>query len=390
MTSSSKQGDAQIGIIRPADANDPHCGPAPLLDNRGKNATSLSEQDLQEEHKSESKPIEERLERYARAKIITSEMGEWLNDQIPDKAKGAFLSKDQREMKRVYRKLDTCGDLLVFKEYLSGETRLSGGCYCQQARICQFCALRTGGRLLRRLFERCNAVISQRSDLRVFLVTLTVRNGQDLQERLQHLKEGLRKQVSRANKRRNLNKGKRTIFENFEAWYRTIEIKRGKNSGLWHPHAHMIVFTEDKPNASDLSMEWKEVTGDSYVVDVAEIDTQDEAMLLGGLMEVCKYLAKFDELDPASRWKVYTSTKRKHLRQSYGLLRFSHEDEDSINQVLDDPLDEPYVEHFYRFVSGKYVHFDSTGEKDHRHQRTPEAFMHVQNVENAFFVSNGE
>ena len=386
MASLADQEGAQLGFIRPADANDPHCGSSSLLDNRGKNATSLSEQDLQEEHKSEERPIEDRLERYARAKLVSQEMVTWLEPQIPKTPqKGAFLTNDQREKKKACRKLDQCGDLLVFKEYLSGETRLSGGCYCQQTRICQFCALRSGGRLVRRLYDRCNHVMLQRGDLRSFLVTLTVKNGPCLSERLQHLKEGLRKQVSRANKRRNLNKGKRTIFEDFEAWYRTIEIKRGKNSGLWHPHAHMIVFSKEKPSDLELSKEWGEITGDSYVVDVTEINLADEEHLLGGIMEVCKYLVKFDELTPENRWDVYKKTKRKHLRQSYGLLRFTAEEEKAISEVTDDPLDEPYIERFYRFCKDRYVEIERSGEKDPHRQRTPESFLHASRVENAFF-----
>ena len=50
----------------------------------------------------------------------------------------------------------------------------------------------------------------------------------------------------------------------------SIEVKRGRNSGLWHPHVHMIWLCNQAPSASQLSKEWLELTGDSYIVDVRE------------------------------------------------------------------------------------------------------------------------
>ena len=38
----------------------------------------------------------------------------------------------------------------------------------------------------------------------------------------------------------------------------SFEVKRGKGSGLWHPHVHMVWLCEQKPDARQLSKNgWK-------------------------------------------------------------------------------------------------------------------------------------
>lgn len=48
----------------------------------------------------------------------------------------------------------------------------------------------------------------------------------------------------------------------------TIEVKRGLNSGKWHPHLHVLCRGRHLP-AGELSREWHVATGDSYIVDVS-------------------------------------------------------------------------------------------------------------------------
>jgi plasmid rolling circle replication initiator protein Rep len=65
----------------------------------------------------------------------------------------------------------------------------------------------------------------------------------------------------------------------------SYEVKRGQNSGEWHPHLHMIALAEQQPSQERLSREWHQITGDSFVVDVRPI-VGDPAE---GFLEVFKY-----------------------------------------------------------------------------------------------------
>ena len=37
----------------------------------------------------------------------------------------------------------------------------------------------------------------------------------------------------------------------------SIEVKRGKGSGLWHPHVHMIWLCHEAPDQAKLRQEWE-------------------------------------------------------------------------------------------------------------------------------------
>jgi hypothetical protein len=165
-----------------------------------------------------------------------------------------------------------------------------------------------------------------------------------------------------------MGRGKRTIFESILGSFQTVEIKRGKNSGLWHPHTHMVAFCDSMPCQYEASREWQEITGDSYVVDVRKIRAENEQELLDALCEVCAYLTKFSEMDPMDAWHVREVTRRKHLRQAYGTFRFSKEELEEIESQDDPELDGPYVDMFYEWSARRgYV---LTREESHTHDRS--------------------
>lgn len=65
-----------------------------------------------------------------------------------------------------------------------------------------------------------------------------------------------------------------------------LEVKYNQRSQRWHPHLHII--TEGRYIAhSELSANWKRITGDSYVVDVRKITDNHRAV-----MYVAKYAGK--------------------------------------------------------------------------------------------------
>jgi hypothetical protein len=125
----------------------------------------------------------------------------------------------------------------------------------------------------------------------------------------------------------------------------SYEVKRGQNSGEWHPHLHMIALAEVEPSQERLSGSGTTSRGDSFVVDVRPI-TGDPAE---GFLEVFKYAVKFSDQPVADTWHAYSVLKGKRLLGSAGCFRGVEVPE----ELTDEPLDDlPYVELFYRYLHG--------------------------------------
>lgn len=89
--------------------------------------------------------------------------------------------------------------------------------------------------------------MAQNANLRPYFVTTTIKDGSDLSERFKHLVNSERcyKQL-----RRDALKGRRFVeYAKALGGVSSIEFKRGKNSGLWHPHQHSIWLCEEAPKA---------------------------------------------------------------------------------------------------------------------------------------------
>lgn len=243
--------------------------------------------------------------------------------------------------------LASCGTYLHFREYFTvGKVRLHNATFCRQHLICPLCAIRRGAKALGAYLARWQVLQQQHPDLRPYLVTLTVKNGDDLDERQTHLSKSLRKLMDH---RRNFNAGVPrapwTELCKAQGAVYTLELtNKGKG---WHPHCHMIVLAASQPSQTDLSLEWHRITGDSMVVDVRPIVGDPSE----GFMEVFKYAVKFSDLTLEDNWHAAQVLKGKRLLNSFGLFR-GVEIPDSF---LDEPLDElPYWDRFYRYLGGEY------------------------------------
>jgi hypothetical protein len=173
------------------------------------------------------------------------------------------------------------------------------------------------------------------------MVTLTLKDGPDLAERFAHIQKSmklLRKRRAIARTRSEAKKAAGAVW--------SFEVKRGKGSGLWHPHLHAVWLCEVPPDPAALSAEWHQITGDSYIVDVRPIDTSDP---LNGFLEVFKYAVKFSDQPEADTWHCFETLKGKRLVASFGEFYGIPEPDD----LIDDPLEgEPYVDYFYRYLPG--------------------------------------
>lgn len=248
-----------------------------------------------------------------------------------------------RAWKAVLDGLEGCGEYLLFRHYPAVDTvRLHAAQFCKRHLLCPLCAIRRGSKALASYLERYEVVRAANGALRPFLVTLTVKDGPDLGERFQHLRGHFQK----LGKRRGHPKYVRSQWYGIAGAVWSYEVKRGRNSGEWHPHVHAIVLAEQAPDADLLATEWQELTKDSFIVDVRPIDMADPA---GGFAEVFKYAVKFSDMEPADAVHAFEVLRGARLIGSSGCLF----DVDVPEDLTDAPLDGlPYVELLYRYLRG--------------------------------------
>ncbi|MEQ7789021.1 protein rep, partial [Xanthomonas hortorum pv. hederae] len=195
-----------------------------------------------------------RLARYGNAKSHTLRLLDTTGDTAAKQA-GLRVADIRR-----------CGDWLLFRHFpTTKQTKLRAANFCCTHLICGFCAIRRGARMMARYLDRFTQARGKRPELQPFLVTLTVRNGEDLRERLDHLDRAL----TRLNKRRH-GKRSRSIMTSIQGAVWSYEVTFSSDKG-WHPHVHAVWLALDEPDQFALRREWEEITGDSFMCDVRPI-----------------------------------------------------------------------------------------------------------------------
>jgi hypothetical protein len=244
-------------------------------------------------------------------------------------------------------KLEGCANYLLFRHYFTvDKVRLHAASFCKKHLLCPMCAIRRGSKMLAAYLERFEAVRADAPYLRPYLVTLTVKNGPDLAERLRHLRSAMRR-MTQARRDYLKRGGFCPQFVKSQGGFHSIEVTN-KGQG-WHPHVHMIWMCASAPDQAALSAEWKDWTVDSFIVDVRPLHDPVE-----GFLEVCKYALKFSDLSPADNWHAYEVMSGQRLIDSHGVFR-GVEIPDSLT---DAPLDDlPFIELLYRYVIGSGYSF---------------------------------
>lgn len=272
-----------------------------------------------------------RLERYGKAKLNALQFAAYL---------------DQQQETALASDLKACGNYAVFREYYTiGETRLSKFCTCKKHLICPLCAIRRGARALRVYLGRVEYLLQENPRLRPFLVTLTVKNGPDLDERFRHLSSCVRSYHKR-------RKGTRQHGEVLKASSAVWSYEFTNRGNGWHPHVHAVWLCEETPDPSALSAEWRAITGDSYIVDVRPLQRDEDGSYVSGFCEVFKYAIKFASLADEHRLQAFRDLRGKRLQDSFGQLRGLDVEVKDSDDLLDDL---PYIEHLYVFRHGAYV-----------------------------------
>ena len=258
------------------------------------------------------------------------------------------LDVNDENVRRALAGLQNCGNYLHFRHYFTvGDVRLHAARFCKQHLICPLCAIRRGSKALQSYLTRFYIIKVQRPELSPYLITFTVKNGHDLEERFRHLSQSFKRLKDR---RRNFLTGSRgapwTEFAKLEAGVGSYETTEKGNG--WHPHIHLIGLAATAPCQRALRAEWEAITGDSFMVDVRPFRAgQDPAE---GFMEVMKYAVKHGDLTLEKNWQAAQFFKGRRLLFSFGLFRGVTIPE----SLLDEPLEDlPYFDLFYRYCVGQ-------------------------------------
>lgn len=215
-------------------------------------------------------------------------------------------------------------------------------------------------------------------------LTLTLRHDErSLKDQIEFLQLCFRKLRYRAYWKKNVTGG---------IWF--LQIKRGKNSGLWHPHFHILLDGEymEQAKLSDL---WDLVTFGSPIIDIRSVWDADSAA-----SEIARYVARPAELSKmpmTDRVEVIEALQGKRLCGTFGTAKTvtltPPKIEDSCewqtigcyDQVVHDArndlaaraiLDayhsyEPISESAFELYTGKPVHYDMPEYKPYK----PKQFM---------------
>lgn len=166
-------------------------------------------------------------------------------------------SGDERLSKRAVR-LDFCGAFPTIHQGTTGPASLRYN-LCRD-RLCPTCQRLRGIKLKHKLLSVVRAADSPK------FVTLT------LKHRVAPLGDEINRLFSAFRKLRK----DRTWAKRVKGGVYVLEVKLNAATGHWHPHLHCLIDSSYMPQAQ-LSKAWEAATGDSTIVDIRAIHSQESA-----------------------------------------------------------------------------------------------------------------
>ena len=303
----------------------------------------------------ESGKLPDRLIRYAiareRALINLSQIDEVLHM--------LHVSPCQHKLEKIRPCLAQCGDYLAFKQYYTvGKVRLTAANFCMVHLLCPLCAIRRGSKSLEAYVKRFEIIKTENPTLKLSMLTLTIKNGDNLGERFNHLKKSLKTMMEWRRKTLSGKAGYHSEFAKIVGLVGSIEITKDGGQGEiketgWHPHAHVMVLHDQRLDWKALKREWLKITGDSHVLNVAKARHPNDPAQ--DFLEVFKYALKFSDLTPEQNLEAYQVMNGKKLLFSAGLFRGVEIPESMLDEDLDDL---PYIELLYRYLPGSGYNLD--------------------------------
>lgn len=224
-----------------------------------------------------------------------------------------------------------------------GTKYYAGSSYCR-SRFCAVCSRMRAMAWLSKLVPLLEKYKSE--GYQVFMLNLTVKNHSDLKYVLEKLNKSWRI-MTHDDKRcrktfRHLNDG----------GVRSIEIKLGENSSLWHPHIHSIVLLKTDCNVrqyDDYREIWEYCSSLAFetISKVGSIDIRGlkgyDDDIINAVIETFKYMTKFDwlRIDNDKLLEFINVSKNKRFISSWGVLYgINKQVEELLNKTTEEELKE--------------------------------------------------
>lgn len=295
----------------------------------------------------------ERVARLGDCKKRSREMGRYIHQEA---SAGDRHPVEVESLTNLSADVLYCANYLVFNNYYTiDQIKLAKITTCKKHMLCPVCARIRAAKQVQRYIQRLEILRTAKPAIKLALLTLTVKNGDDLDERFSHLKNAWL--VLQRRRRQYFNKGRgfNELCKVSGAVFSYEVTNTGKG---WHPHLHAVVILDEKIDQSTLSAEWLGITGDSFVTDIRMIKGDP----VEGFLEVFKYALKFSELSLADNLEAYLTLKGKRMQGSFGDFHGVVVPETMTDELLDDL---PYLELFYRYHDRRGYNLESTNEVEH-------------------------
>nr|WGO62817.1 replication protein [SPHINX/BMMF group 2 DNA sequence] len=324
------------------------------------NSDTLAGDELQALQSANADQHRDRISRFGLLKHRAKLQEQYLWTQVDFKSEG----EDDLSNKalKAATKLKGCGQFLIFRNYYTiDQVKLEKFHVCGQHLLCPMCAGIRAARSMKRYLDRIHELMRQNPRLKPVLITLTVKNGEDLEERYNHLTSSFRTLLSRYRDYKKKGWGFNQFCKIDGAFY-TTEYTYNDKTKQWHPHIHIFALLNEWIDQEELAETWHDITLDSYIVDIRRVKKTKEHGYSKAVAEVCKYALKFGDLSVENTWDAFLTLKGKRLTGSFGSM---HGVKIPDKATDDMPLEElPYLEMFYRFVFDKKSYYNLEITKD--------------------------
>ena len=138
----------------------------------------------------------DRITRFGLLKHRSKLQEQYLWTQVDFTAEGE--NEESNKALKAATKLKGCGQFLLFHNYYTiDQIKLEKFHVCGQHLLCPMCAGIRAARSMNRYLKRINELMRQNPRLKPVLITLTVKNGESLDERYNHLTRSFRALLSR-------------------------------------------------------------------------------------------------------------------------------------------------------------------------------------------------
>lgn len=157
--------------------------------------------------------------------------------------------------------MTACAGTIEQRHRPDGSESVQTAHHCQNPLSCQICAKALQSKRRSRLLPKVGECAKKFPH--IYKVTFTIPDGADLMESGRRLKRSLMA-FRRMGQRRGPGKFSKGEWSKVKAGVMSIENKRGENSGLWHVHAHAVLFCDSPIDFSMYDQEKKKKLAEKY------------------------------------------------------------------------------------------------------------------------------